>query len=232
MRRITPAPEYGPLVDFWFDGDCIRRWRALGAIHEPGWRPVPEADAEAGTRFGHLVDLMASGALESWLADSRGRLAFVLVADALPRSFYRGSCRAYALDCMALEAAEGVAGGIDRQLELTERAFFYMPFTHAELAGAQERSVDCYRVLLAESLQGRANPKLVPIFESFLRSAERHAAIIRRFGRFPHRNASLRRETTADERFYLDDPWSYDFSEVPDLCSKMRPKTRPFTESW
>ena len=210
---MSPAPDYGPLLDFWFAGDCVTRWRALGAIHEPGWRPVPDADAEARARFAHLVDLMADDALESWLPDPHGRVSYVLVADTLPRSFYRGFDRAYALDGKALQAAEeGVAAGIDQRLALTERAFFYMPFTHAELPSAQDRSVDCYRVLLAEYVQARQNPELAPIFESFLRSAERHAAIIRRFGRFPHRNSSLNRKITADERIYLDDPWNYDFS--------------------
>jgi len=191
------------LLDFWFGGDCINRWRALGAIHEPGWRPVPDADAEARALFGALEPD------ESWLSDPHGRLAYILVADALPRSFYRGSGRAYALDHKALRAAEeGFANGVDRLLTLSERAFFYMPFTHAELASAQDRSADCYRGLRAAC----TDPELVPVFESFLRSAERHAAIVRRFGRFPHRNASLDRETTPEEQIYLDDPWHYDFA--------------------
>ena len=191
------------LLDFWFGGDSINRWRALGAIHEPGWRPVPAADAEARALFGDLEPV------ESWLSDPHGRLAYILVADALPRSFHRGSGRAYALDREALRAAEeGFAIGVDRLLTLSERAFFYMPFTHAEHVAAQERSVDCYRGLHAAC----SDSELVPVFESFLRSAERHAAIIRRFGRFPHRNASLHRQTTADEQIYLDDPWNYDFA--------------------
>jgi len=221
---MSPTVEYRPLLDFWFTGDSLGRWRALGAIHEPAWRPVADADADARQRFHHLVDHMANGDLELWLADPRGRLSYILVADTLPRSFYRGTSRAYALDGRALQAAiAGISAGIDRRMAPIERAFFYMPFTHAEPADwsrAQERSVDCYRALRDEYSGSAEERDLLPIFEGFLQSAERHAAIIHRFGRFPHRNALLHRESTPDERIYLDDPWNYD------LCSKMTPKTK------
>ena len=209
---MTP---YRPLLDFWFGPGCLTRWRALGALHEPEWRPDPLADSEFQTRFGDLVDRLAGGSLEPWLAEPRSRLAYVLVADLLPRSFYRGSKQAYAFDQHALDAVEtGISLRYDRELTPIKRAFFYMPLTHSE-SGAQQSSVACYRSLV-DIARADTDTELQPVFETFLRSAQRHAAIIACFGRFPHRNAVLRRPATAEEQVYLADPWGYIFQSAGD----------------
>jgi uncharacterized protein (DUF924 family) len=108
----------------------------------------------------------------------------------MPRNMFRGTARAYAAVPLALAVAQrALARGFDRAFPLSERQFFYLPFMHAEALADQERGIKLYRD--AGDADG-------------LRYAEEHAAIIRRFGRFPHRNALLGRATTAEEQAFLD----------------------------
>jgi uncharacterized protein (DUF924 family) len=217
---VSTAHDHESLLSFWFgpgapDEKAIARWLALGALHVPEWRPDPEAGADLRDRFGDLLDAMDRGLLEFWLADPRGRLAYILASDALPRTIWRGTERAYRFDRLALDAAaSGVAQGVDQHLSLIERAFFFTPLTHAEDADAQQSSLRCYQTLMRQAVESRVDSGLAEVFRIFLRSAERHAGIVARFGRFPHRNTVLRRDTTADEKPYLDDPWGYSFRSL------------------
>ncbi len=123
-------------------------------------------------------------------ADRRGALALAIVLDQFPRNMFRGDARTYAADALAREVAErALARGFDRELPSPEWQFFYLPFEHSESLPDQER---CCALFAAA---GDAD---------LLKWAELHADIIRRFGRFPHRNAVLSRATTPDEQAFLD----------------------------
>jgi uncharacterized protein (DUF924 family) len=167
------TPEFGRARDFWFRKD-------------------PAFDAELRTRFGTVIEAGLAGGLEDW-PSPRGTLARVVLLDQFTRNSFRDTPRAFAGDAQALAiAAQAIARGDDDALAAVERWFLYMPFQHAESLGAQERSVELFRRLRDEA--GLADP---------LPFAEKHAEVIRRFGRFPHRNAILGRASTPEEIEFL-----------------------------
>lgn len=190
-----PAPA---ILDFWFgeldaDGmpaaDAMRRW----------FESDPGFDAEIRERFG--ADLERIDALSGLEADPRGALALVLLADQFPRNIHRGTPRAFAWDDHARAVSRrAIEAGHEAALRPIERVFLYMPLEHAEDTGLQDESVRRFRALAEE-----VSAHLRETFASFVWHAENHREVIVRFGRFPHRNAVLGRESTAAERAYLDD---------------------------
>jgi uncharacterized protein (DUF924 family) len=159
-----------------------------------------ERDEEIRGRFGGLLERAARGELDGWADGPRRRLSLILLLDQISRNVHRGSARAFACDGKALELAlTGMQSGADAALEPVERMFFYMPLQHAESLDAQDESVAAFKRLLAE-----APRELHGVFTESLRYAELHRDIIRRFGRFPHRNQVLARASTPEERAYLD----------------------------
>jgi uncharacterized protein (DUF924 family) len=204
VSSTSPQPRAGEetassVVGFWlgFDhGDpaLLREW----------WRRwfVGDAtlDREVEATFGGLVRRAASGPLSAWAGTSEGRLALILLLDQFPRNLYRGSAAAFAHDALALALArEGIALGADRELSQLARLFFYMPLQHAESATLQQESLDAVRALSEEPAPEHIRAALTDA----LRYAQRHADIIAEFGRFPHRNRSLGRASTAAEEAYL-----------------------------
>lgn len=132
----------------------------------------------------------ARGELADWTASAEGALALLLLLDQFPRNAFRGTPRMYATDAQACAiAAAAIAAGHDQQVPAELRLFFYLPFGHSESLADQERAV-----LLTRQLG-----------EPDLSHATRHRDIVRRFGRFPHRNPILGREMTEEERRYLDE---------------------------
>ncbi|MGA8165191.1 MAG: DUF924 family protein [Waddliaceae bacterium] len=164
----------------------------------------PRVDKEIKTRFEPLVQRAGAQELEGWSTTARGRLALIILLDQFPRNIYRGTPHAFAFDSLSLKLAkEGIELGQDRLLFPVERMFFYLPFMHAEDKELQEFSAALYEELLHEAPKG--------LKERFARSvhyADRHREIIDRFGRFPHRNAILRRESTPEELDFLTQPGS------------------------
>jgi len=135
----------------------------------------------------------ARGELERWQSTPLAALALVVVLDQFPRNMFRGTARAFSSDAMAPAAARGaVARGFDRLLSRAERLFVYLPYEHAEDLAAQHRSL---------ALFGALDP-------GDMEYARRHYEIIARYGRFPHRNAILGRESTPDEIEFLAQPGS------------------------
>lgn len=131
-----------------------------------------------------------AGALDGWMATAAGSLARIILLDQIPRNAFRGEARQFATDALALAAARAaVTAGYDRTQPWPARNFYYLPFQHAEDMTAQDEGLDLYRPSADQETYYYA---LV------------HADVIRRFGRFPHRNALLGRETTEAERHYLD----------------------------
>lgn len=169
------------------------------------WFPTSEderrrSDDALRARFEPLVAEAAEGRLATWAASPRRCLALILLLDQLPRNLYRGTPRAFATDGQALALAlSGIQSGADAALDPAERLFFYMPLQHAESREAQEESIAAYRRLLAEAPEA-----LRATFATTLEFAEAHREIIRRFGRFPHRNRILGRPSTPEEEAYLE----------------------------
>lgn len=168
--------------------DVLAFWFAAGPDR---WFEHDEAlDAAVRERFTATYEDAAAGLLSAWEDSSEGALALVIVVDQFPRNMFRGSARCFATDGLARAAAErAIAKGFDRQTAMPGRSFFYLPFEHSENLADQERAV----ALMREA--GDADQ---------VKWAELHADIIRRFGRFPHRNALLGRTSTADEQTFLD----------------------------
>ena len=182
--ETTPgAPEAtGPL-------DVLAFWRAAGP---PKWFKKDAAfDAEIVRRFLGLWHAATAGKLAPWEETPEGALALILVLDQFPRNMFRNDGRTYEADALARAvASRAIARGFDQQIPHVERQFFYLPFMHSEDLPDQERCVELAR--------GYCD-------DEFTKYAEQHADIVRRFGRFPHRNAMLGRATTAEERAFLDE---------------------------
>jgi uncharacterized protein (DUF924 family) len=154
----------------------------------------PALDEAIRTRFGTTLEAAARCELWAWRTTPEGRLAEVLVLDQFSRNVYRDTPQAFAQDALALALAqELVASGQDRSLPLTQRSFAYMPYMHSESALVHTQAA----LLFAQ-----------PGMEDTLRFEQRHQAIIERFGRYPHRNAILGRDSTPEELVFLSEPGS------------------------
>ena len=163
--------------------DVIDFWVHAGPKH---WFAKNDRfDAQIRERFEALHHCAARGELDDWAGEALGALALLLLLDQFPRNMYRHSAHAYATDPLALQVAKAaVAAGLDRAVDPSLRNFFYLPFMHAETLADQERAM-----ALCE--------------EPNARWAMLHRDIIQRFGRFPHRNAELGRESTPEEVAFL-----------------------------
>ena len=182
------------ILDFWFGPPGSADY---GRSRKEWFRKDPAFDAEIRGRFGASVETALAGGFADWTAP-RATLARVLLLDQFTRNIFRDTPRAFAGDARALAAAEAaIARGDDLRVSPVERAFLYLPFTHAEDLTAQERSVALYTRLCDETGDGET-----------LFWAEKHAAVIRRFGRYPHRNAILGRISTTEEIAFLAEPAS------------------------
>ena len=163
-------------------------WRAAGPAR--WFRKDERFDAEVGRRLGSLHYWAAAGMLDHLATQSaEGALALLILLDQVPRNMFRGSARAFATDGHAREVARyAVSRGLDSRIPRAMRAFFYLPFMHSEDENDQELCLALYRQMGDE---GGAH------------WAQVHLDIIRQFGRFPHRNAALGRDTTHDEARFL-----------------------------
>jgi uncharacterized protein (DUF924 family) len=185
------APLARDILDFWFGAPPL-------AQRDAWFRKDAAFDAAVRTRFGDAIAAACAGAYGDWCAAPRGALARVLLLDQFTRNAFRDTPHAFSGDARALATADdAIARGHDRRLEPLERWFVYLPFEHSEDPAMQERSLALFAALAAET--GDRSP---------LEWAERHAQVIRRFGRFPHRNAVLGRESTPDEVAFLAAPGS------------------------
>jgi len=170
------------VLHFWFDASP-KDWFAKN----------PAFDEAVRDRFLTLHEAAAAGRLASWEDSPRACLALVIVLDQFPRNMFRGTARAFATDPQARAAARTILGrGWDEAMSQNERLFAYLPFEHSE--SLEDQDLSC---------------TLMQDFDEELRRyAERHREIIRRFGRFPHRNGILGRENTAAETEFLKQPGS------------------------
>jgi uncharacterized protein (DUF924 family) len=168
------------LLDFWF-GQNRKAWFEKNSAF----------DEEIRARFLALYEQAVAGGLADWQQAPKSCLALVILLDQLPRNMFRGTARAFTADPLALAAARIIVErGWDRDMTEDERTFAYLPFEHSESLEDQEKSLRLF--------EGNANYEW----------ARRHWEIIRRFGRFPHRNAVLGRASTAEEIKFLKQPGS------------------------
>ena len=176
-REAAAPAEAREVVAFW-EGAGPALWFAKDDAFDRRFRE----------RFLPLHEAAARGELDGWNATPAGALALMVLLDQFPRNSFRGTPRMYATDAAARKlAAAAIAAGHDRMVAVDLQKFFYLPFGHSEDLADQERGVE-----LCGRLGGRD-----------LQQAEHHRDIVRRFGRFPHRNAILGRPTTKEEEEYL-----------------------------
>lgn len=191
------------ILEYWFgtEADDVVAARQQAELW---WKKNPEVDQNIREHYSSLLDAAANGSLDDWLTDPRGRLAMIILADQFSRSMYRETPRSFAFDPFARSWSKaGLESGVDRKLRPIERVFFYLPMEHSESLEDQHRSVALCKEL-AESVP-EAHRKL---FDGYLTYAVRHWDIVERFGRFPHRNAILGRESTEEEIVFLQKPGS------------------------
>ncbi|MGY3618779.1 DUF924 family protein [Bradyrhizobium sp. USDA 10063] len=175
-RDVTPA-------------EILAFWRAAGP--DRWYTPDDAFDAELRRRYLDLWRKAAGGELSSWEASDDGALALVIVLDQFPRNMFRGDALTYASDALAREVARrAIDRGADSRIDPNLLEFLYLPFMHSEHLPDQLRCIELFRHV------GNTEQ---------LKYAEHHTDIIRRFGRFPHRNRILGRVTTPDEQAFLDE---------------------------
>ena len=188
------------VLDFWFDPSSKAHW----------FEPTAAFDRAVAARLGDLHRRSASGELDAWRSSAVGCLALCILLDQAPRQLFRGEARAFATDAKALAVAKrALAQGFDRQLPVEQRQFLYLPLMHSERLTDQERCVALYE---AEELRHN------------LHHAAEHADLIRRFGRFPHRNAALGRASTAEEKAYLRQGGNQFGQIMPSIDADGRPR--------
>ncbi|CAH1675627.1 conserved hypothetical protein [Hyphomicrobiales bacterium] len=173
-----PLPSAAEIVAFWREASPEK------------WFAKDEAfDAEISRRFLAVHEAAAAGELGAWEATPEGVYALLILLDQFPRNMFRGSPRAFATDAAAVAVSErAIAHGFDKAYEAPEKRFFYMPYMHSEELAHQEHCI----ALCAAAADADG-----------VKYAEIHRDIIRDFGRFPHRNPVLGRETTAEEKAFL-----------------------------
>jgi uncharacterized protein (DUF924 family) len=174
-RELTPEE----ILAFWREAGS-ERWYTKDAAF----------DAEVRRQFLGLWQKAAAGELSSWETSDGGALALVIILDQFPRNMFRGDPRTYSSDTQALEvASRAIARGADARIDAGLLEFLYMPFMHSEQLSHQQRCVELFR--------NTGNTDNIGY-------AQDHADILRRFGRFPHRNRILGRTTTPEEQAFLD----------------------------
>ncbi len=188
---------------FWF-GTETDDLAVIKAYSHRWWSKKDEVDREIKLRFEPAMRLAKEHALEHWAGEPHGLLALILLTDQFPRNAYRDTPDAFVFDSIARSwCRAGVQSGAHLRLRPIERVFFYLPLEHSESLPDQEHSVALYEELIA-GLDARMRSE----FEGYLWFAKRHEEIIRRFGRFPHRNRILGRESTPEEIAFLQEKGS------------------------
>ena len=184
-------PAQAELVEAPSSEEVIAFWREAGPAK---WYAKDQTfDAEIRVRFEPAHQAAARGELADWETDSKGALALLILLDQFPRNLFRGSAHQFATDPLARRITHAaLAAGLDRHCDEDLRVFYYLPLEHSEELADQDRCVELCQAL--DTASG----------SDWARWARLHRDIIQRFGRFPHRNASLGRTSTNEEQEFLD----------------------------
>lgn len=179
---MSTLPTSDDILDFWFNELEAKDW----------FVSRPEVDQLIRSRFAPLLESAARCELFNWRTSARGRLAEIIVLDQFSRNIYRNSAQAFAQDPLALALAQqAIELQQDQQLELVERSFLYMPFMHSESPLIHQQAVELFNV---DGMENNYQFEL------------KHKVIIDRFGRYPHRNDIVGRESSAEEIEFLTQP--------------------------
>ncbi len=169
------------IIHFWFEETDPQQW----------FQSSSAFDEKVRDRFGVMYDMAKDGLCNNWAVDAEGALALIIVLDQFPRHMYRGTPAAFATDQDALLIAkEAIHKGFDQILEPVKRGFLYLPFQHSEVLSDQKKSLELFGAMADENPAGDMY-------------AKRHYVPIEKFGRFPHRNEILGRESTPEEIEFL-----------------------------
>lgn len=183
------------ILEFWFGKPDEAGY---GQSRKVWFTKNPKFDQEVRSRFLNDYQQAAAGQLDNWKSSPLSCLALIILFDQFPRNMFRGQPQAFATDPQALTAAKhAIAQGFDKELLPLQRFFVYMPFEHSEKLADQQQSIELFLRL-----------KDYPECASGVDYAHRHFKVIERFGRFPHRNEILGRETTPEEAEFLKQPGS------------------------
>lgn len=168
------------IIDFWFADSTRELW----------FDSTPEFDADLRERYRQTWEQARRGELDQWLETAEGCVALAIVLDQFPLNMFRGGAESFSTEAQSREVAHvAIERGFDGELETDRKAFLYMPFMHSEAIEDQQLALRLFDQ---------------PGLESNLRFARHHHDIVSRFGRFPHRNVALGRDSTEAEIEYLN----------------------------
>lgn len=202
MNPTDPSPV-SYILDFWF-GSLDRDGRADKAHTSSWFKKDPDFDAAIVSNFSSTYSLLTTGSRPSWASGADGLLSAILVLDQFSRNMFRDRPEMYKFDDLALRFSfEFIALGLDEGAPLAHRIFSYMPLMHSERLIDQERCVTLFS-RFADELEGES----AAVIQGNLKFAIAHRDIVARFGRFPHRNALLKRTSTKEEVAFLNEPGS------------------------
>jgi len=171
---------YQSLIEFWFSDEASERW----------FKSTPEFDRQLIERYSETWQAAKQRELDHWCDTATGSLAMVILLDQFPLNMFRGSAKSFSTEAQSRDVARAaIDQGFDRELTAAQKSFLYMPFMHSENIGDQALSLELFDQ---------------PGLEENLRFARHHYDIVERFGRFPHRNEILDRESTDAEIEYLN----------------------------
>lgn len=174
--------NYKEIITFWFEELEEKQW----------WVKDEQLDQTIRSRFLYIHSEAMGERLEHWRTEPEGRLAEVIILDQFSRNIFRDTPNAFASDSKAIELVqEAINNGADEKLEMQKRKFLYMPFMHSESLAVHEKAIELFSK---------------PGLEGTLEFEIKHKVIIERFGRYPHRNKILGRESTAEELEFLQTP--------------------------
>jgi len=194
MAQSTRA-AISEILDYWF-GPLDEAGMCCEDRNRLWFKASADTDETCRSRFSALVELALAGELDSWTASDQGLIALIVLLDQMTRNIYRGTAGAFSGDQRALGLAQqAIERGIYQRLPAIHQVFLYMPLEHCEDPEVQEECVTLFEELAAVT----GNEQIA----NFTRYAVAHREVIARFGRFPHRNRLLGRESSAQEKVYL-----------------------------
>jgi uncharacterized protein (DUF924 family) len=201
----SDTKEIDRILDFWF-GSLIENEIPSEEYRRKWWVKDHENDMRIKNQFGDSFELAKKGGLNHWKANSEGTLALIILLDQFSRNIFRDTEEAFSQDQEAIEICiNGIKKGFDNELHPIQRIFYYMPLMHSEDMGMQEKSIECFCNLEKQFTTPESISKMISSSSDY---AFKHYVIIKRFGRYPHRNKILGRESTQEEIEFLSQPGS------------------------